>query len=173
MRRSFHRYVLPLLLILLHLLVAVPALIPSQSRSDDNSRRSPLPQRLHPHYAIPFGIGGFLVSHIVRVGASHFPLPRQRRLRQIARRLEWILLFLLGVTEEFWRWTMVRIVLHLEGGKGGYAGSMNGLSTGGEGGPQNPITKADLWGGIYLMSWTWCLVESLVRPSSPNAQEAS
>ena len=72
---------------------------------------------------------------------------------------------MLGVIEEVWRWGLVRLLVQLEGGKGGYAGSLNGFSLVlNEETPKDETpSKPEIWGGVYLMCWTWSLIESIVR----------
>ncbi|KAI9816140.1 MAG: hypothetical protein M1832_005147 [Thelocarpon impressellum] len=181
MRPSLHHHVLPPVFLAIHVVIAIPALLPVARPAPDDAPAAAAPtlwQRLHPAFAVPVGVLAFAVIHAVRLLASRSPLPQHRRRRRLAARLERALLFLLGVVEEVWRWLLVRLIVQLEGGKGGYAGSMNGLSNGGD--ASRPLllssgpSREEIWGGVYLMCWTWSFVESIyawksIWPPPPDA----
>ncbi|KAI9845974.1 MAG: hypothetical protein M1837_004380 [Sclerophora amabilis] len=167
MRLSVHRYILAPTILAAHGFLLLPALLARPPKSEVPTPS--LVTRLHPQWAIPFGILAFLVIHAVRWLAGGFPLPQDRRRRALASRIEWGLLFLLGVFEELWRWVLVRVLVELEGGRGGYAGTTAGLSRPGN---MRGLAETDaeprrlgIWEGVYLMCWTWSLVEAAVLTS--------
>ncbi|CAZ83588.1 unnamed protein product [Tuber melanosporum] len=70
----------------------------------------------------------------------------------------------MGVVEEVLRWGLVRVLVGLEGGAGGYRGQavcslsdwIAGANTGGGG-----RTCPSIWEGVYFMGWIWSFVECM------------
>ncbi|KAI5818383.1 hypothetical protein BZA77DRAFT_243756 [Pyronema omphalodes] len=101
---------------------------------------------------------------------------------QLAARIEKIVLFSLGIMEELWRWGMVRLLIRIEGGKGGFrgrgglwdlafeswdGGAPDDYGIGGEMNTKYPT----IWEAVYFMGWTWSVVETSlswysVRPTT-------
>ncbi|KAI9675523.1 MAG: hypothetical protein M1829_003327 [Trizodia sp. TS-e1964] len=171
MRPFIHHYVLPPVFLTIHALLLLPLLLwkpVSDSNSGPHQPSNPTKTRWHLLLSLPIGVAALLVMVAVRKVISSFPIPVERRRRRLAKYLEWSMLFALGVIEEFWRWGLVRIVLHLEGGKGHY-------------GEMNPtgylLAKNDsVWRGVYIMCWAWGFIESIwawfsVWPVNHDIQE--
>ncbi|RPB02585.1 hypothetical protein L873DRAFT_1673129 [Choiromyces venosus 120613-1] len=87
----------------------------------------------------------------------------------------------MGVVEEVLRWGLVRFLVGLEGGTGGYRGQpaysllewISGGNT--EGGGR---TCPSIWEGVYFMGWTWSFVECMfswwtLRPLHHNSTSSS
>ncbi|KAI5809052.1 hypothetical protein DFH27DRAFT_249626 [Peziza echinospora] len=163
-----HRFVLPPILLVLHGIFLLPLLIPTPSLNHG----TPIPpvttdvRLLHLEYSVPLGLLGFLVVFVAKQLAVNIPLPKDSRRKQLAAYLEWTVLFMLGTLEEVWRWGLVRILVGLEGGDGGYGrgglgkllGRLPKVDAGA--GLLDCIQVEGLWQGIYFMGWIWCLVES-------------
>ncbi|PWW74498.1 hypothetical protein C7212DRAFT_358776 [Tuber magnatum] len=70
----------------------------------------------------------------------------------------------MGLAEEVLRWGLVRVLVGLEGGAGGYRGQaacslvewVAGENTGGSG-----RTCPSIWEGVYFMGWIWSFVECM------------
>src|SRR5579859_4074423 len=104
MRPSSHHYLLPPLILFIHAVLLLPPLLWRPPTPDSTALLRRLigapPARLWPQYAVPLGVLAFAVIQAIRVLASGFPLPHERRRRHLAARIEWGLLFALGVIEE-------------------------------------------------------------------------
>jgi hypothetical protein len=179
MKRSVHRLVLPPVLIGIHLLLLLPLFLappleslgPSPGLSSDD--REPHYRRVHPKHSVPLGILGFVGVHVLKQLAGKIPLPKDPRRMQLAARIEKVVLFSLGIVEELWRWGMVRLLIRIEGGKGGFrgrgelwdlafgswdGGAADDYGIGGEMNTKYPT----IWEAVYFMGWTWSVVETSV-----------
>ena len=165
------------MLLLLPLVLAPP---PLDGRPDDPAAPPPdrapererLLVRLHAKQSAPLALLGFVGVHVLRQLAGAVPLPRDPRRLRLAARIEWSVLFALGVVEELWRWAIARLLIRLLGGKGGFrgrgelwdlasAGRLFGVRRGGSALAAN--TKyPSIWEAVYAMGWTWSLVETAV-----------
>ena len=167
MRKSIHRYVLPSCYVTIHILLLLPLVLPY--KTDPSEPELPLGSRVSFKLSIPLGILLFMILALVRLLAGYFPLPRGQERRLLATVLEWIVLFLVGFTEELIRLAVVKVLVNLEGGEGGFGGEGPSNST-------RPATdwmqlrsvevKPGIWEGVYLMGWTWSLLECLVWEAS-------
>ncbi|KAF8245408.1 hypothetical protein K440DRAFT_634574 [Wilcoxina mikolae CBS 423.85] len=198
MKPSVHRFILPPVLLGVHLLLLLPLFLAPQvenpgqapvQESQEDDGQEPLLQRLHLKYSIPLGLLGFAGVHVLKQLAGEVPLPKDPRRIRLAARIEQSVLFGLGVVEEIWRWGVVRVLITLEGGKGGFrgrgelwdllyaswmgnGGAAAALAADGFGIVSPTNTKyPTIWEGVYLMGWTWSLVETAlswysVRPTS-------
>jgi len=155
-----HRIILPPILLIIHSILLIPLFLPISPHGNDLSIEG-LP--LHLQYSIPLGVIGFVVVMVTKQLAVKIPLPKDPRKKRLAEGLEWAVLFLVGFLEEVWRWGVVRILVKLEGGDGGY-GTVSWI--------QMIRAKAEdmvafgnasggrLWKGVYFMGWIWCCIES-------------
>jgi len=150
-----HRIILPPILLVIHGILLIPLFLPISPHGNELSIEG-LP--LHLQYSIPLGVIGFVVVMVTKQLAVKIPLPKDPRKKWLAEGLEWTVLFLVGFLEEVWRWGMVRILVNLEGGDGGY-GTVSWM---------RPISASGgrLWKGVYFMGWVWCCIESGVCMSS-------
>jgi hypothetical protein len=183
MKSSVHRFILPPVLLGVHLLLLLPLFLaphienPGQEpeRESQDDGQEPLLQRLHLKHSIPLGVLGFAGVHVLKQLAGEVPLPKDPRRIQLAARIEKSVLFGLGVVEEIWRWGVVRVLIRLEGGKGGfrgrgelwdllYASLMGTVATADEFGVVSPTNTKypTIWEAVYLMGWIWSLVETVV-----------
>jgi len=184
MKPLVHKLILPPVLVGLHALLLLPLffapppvhlgnpqhelLLPPQIPDDDE--REPLIRRLHLEAAIPMAAVGFVGVHVLRRLAGKIPLPKDPRRTRLAARIEKGVLFTLGVVEEVWRWGLVRILVALIGGKGGFRGRGDvwDLSYGWGGDEDFELVGASktnypsIWEAVYLMGWTWSAVETVV-----------
>lgn len=188
MKPSVHRYVLPPVLLGVHLLLLLPLVLapPAQDdarRPDDLAGppdRAPeherLLARLHPMQSGPLALLGFVGVHVLKQMAGAVPLPRDPRRLRLAARIEWSVLFALGVVEELWRWAIVRLLIWLLGGKCGFRGrgqlwdlaSTGRLVAVRRGSALAVNTKyPSIWEAVYAMGWTWSLVETAVCSALP------
>lgn len=89
--------------------------------------------------------------------AEKIPLPKDPRRKRFAEGLEWAVLFLVGFLEEIWRWGVVRILVNLEGGEGGYGNLswLHMIKVANE-----DVSGSNIWKGVYFMGWVWCCIES-------------
>ncbi|RPB23322.1 hypothetical protein L211DRAFT_284869 [Terfezia boudieri ATCC MYA-4762] len=168
-----HRIILPPILLVIHGVLLMPLFLPISPHGNELLIEG-LP--LHLQYSIPLGVIGFVVVMVTKQLAVKIPLPRDPRKKRLAEGLEWIVLFLVGFLEEVWRWGVVRILVKLEGGDGGY-GTVSWIRTvrtktedliaveNASGGP--------LWKGVYFMGWTWCCIESgfAWRSFAPHSED--
>lgn len=194
MKPSTHHYVLPPVLLGIHAVLLLPLILsPATLRppqfpdpdghswpgygSDPKYRdcKSKL-GRLYLHYSIPLGIVGIVGVYLSKQLAGKVPLPKDPQRKRLAQAIEWGVLFGMGVMEEIWRWGLVRLLVRLEGGHGGFRGT---------GYPRDPPPEADygsvgviwkeaakfvgvsqelpsIWEGLYLMAWVWSVIECLV-----------
>ena len=114
--------------------------------------------RLQPQYSVPLGVLGIVVMVVLKQAAGAIPLPRGNR--QLAAGLGAAVMFVLGVAEEVWRWGLVRVLVTMEGGKGGFRGSGEPWDLAvGPASAEHP----SIWEAVYLMGWVWSLVECVVR----------
>ena len=155
-----HRIVLLPILLAIHSILLIPLFLPTSPHGNELSIEG-LP--LHLQYSIPLGVIGFIVVMVTKQLAVKIPLPKDPRKKRLAEGLEWTVLFLVGFLEEVWRWGVVRILVKLEGGDGGY-GTVSWI--------QMIRAKAEdliafeyasggrLWKGVYFMGWVWCCIES-------------
>lgn len=184
MKPSTHRYVLPPVLLGIHLILLLPLILsptklrqphfpnsegrlwpgygPEPGYFDHRSRLV----KLCPQYSIPLGIIGILGVYFSKQLAGKIPLPKDERRKRLAQVIEWSVLFGMGVMEEVWRWGLVRLLILLEHGHGGYRGraSSSGKSEGIGTAEFVEISSEylSLWEGLYLMGWVWSLIECLV-----------
>ena len=164
MKRASHKYVLPTLLLGLHALLLLPVLL-AKPHADapkrpqlhallelEDGAEETLWERLHTQYSMPLGVGAFVIIHGVKQLMGMIPLPTDPRRRSLARFIEHAVLFGSGCLEEVWRWAVVRILVKLEGGSGGFRGrgELWDLNT----------KYPSIWEGVYLLGWTWSLVEA-------------
>ncbi|KAF8425971.1 hypothetical protein EV426DRAFT_38399 [Tirmania nivea] len=168
-----HRIILPPILLVIHSISLIPLFLPISPHGNELSIEG-LP--LHLQYSIPLGVIGFVVVMVIKQLAVKIPLPKDPRRKRLAEGLEWTVLFLVGFLEEVWRWGVVRILVKLEGGDGGY-GTVSWIQT--------IRTKAEdfiafenasggrLWKGVYFMGWIWCCIESgfAWRSFAPHNEE--
>jgi hypothetical protein len=171
MKSSVHRFILPPVLLGVHLLLLLPLFLaphienPGQEpeRESQDDGQEPLLQRLHLKHSIPLGVLGFAGVHVLKQLAGEVPLPKDPRRIQLAARIEKSVLFGLGV------------LIRLEGGKGGfrgrgelwdllYASLMGTVATADEFGVVSPTNTKypTIWEAVYLMGWIWSLVETVV-----------
>lgn len=97
--------------------------------------------------------------------AGKVPLPKDPRRKRLAQGIELGVLFSMGVVEEVLRWGLVRILVGLEGGAGGYRGQatcsvLEWIAGGNAGGGGR--TCPSIWEGVYFMGWIWSFVECMV-----------
>ena len=97
--------------------------------------------------------------------AGKVPLPKNPRRKRLAQGIELGVLFSMGVVEEVLRWGLVRILVGLEGGAGGYRGQatcsvLEWIATGNAEGSGR--TCPSIWEGVYFMGWIWSFVECMV-----------
>jgi len=159
MRQIIHRYILPPYFLILHAVLLIPLLLPDKTNS--LLPEVPLSQRLNAEYAIPLGLLLYLGLTLIRSIAGHLPLPQSPNRRVLAARLEWMILFSVGLVEEFVRYAVVRILVDIEGGEGGFGGVRAPSNEVRDTWmlPQSIEVKNGIWEGIYLMSWIWSFLE--------------
>lgn len=185
MKRDSHRYILPGYLLSLHAVLLFPLLLGTSHLSPvdgghyANSTTSNLGldvdvsveedyappsrwQRLHTHHSIPLAIAAFLLIHYTKKLLGFIPLPTDERRARLAWWIENAVLFGSGCLEELWRWGVVRLLVHLLGGSGGWGGR----------GALWMYAKREpsLWEAVYLLGWTWSLVEASVSLPSPPSE---
>lgn len=181
MQPLFHKLALPPILIGIHVVVLLPLFFapPLEHPGDellppDAHRRTPdQPQdsfvgRLQPKFSVPFGVSGFLVVFVFKQLAGKVPLPKDPRNVRLASAIECTILFLLGVLEEIWRWGLVRILIRLQGGGGGFRGRGELWDLEkvlwNETGSMN-TNYPSIWEAVYFMGWSWSVMEGVVRLS--------
>ena len=160
MRRSIHRYVIPPVYIILHGVLLLPLLL--GYKTDPTQSNIPLRDRIHYELSIPLGASLFVLTTLLRYFAGHFLFPRLQANQQTLANIEWIVLYVIGSSEEIFRWIAVRILVRVEGGEGGFGGE--GIEK-----PTRAIhdlfqlssveVKPGLWEGVYVMCWIWSLLE--------------
>lgn len=173
MKPSTHRYVLPPVLLAIHAVLLLPLILsPIRLRPphfpDFGGHPRPTTywdygSRLYLQYSIPLGIIGIVGVYLSKQLAGNVPLPKDERRKRLAQIIEWAVLFGMGVIEEVWRWSLVRLLVSFEGGHGGFRGGEpvedsleKKFWTGVRLGPPS------LWEGLYLMGWMWSVVECVV-----------
>jgi hypothetical protein len=175
MKSRVHKFILPPLVLGLHGLLLLPLFLAppderlqrppeflwSHVRGNGDEDREPLLRRLHPRFSIPLGILGFVGVHVLKQLAGKVPLPQDPRRARLAANIERAVLFSLGVAEELWRWALVRVLIKLLGGQGGFRGRGELWDFDVES-PED--TKyPNIWEAVYLMGWFWSLLEAAVR----------
>ena len=162
MRQIIHRYILPPYYLVLHIVLLVPLFLPN--KTDPLEPELPLLRRLSVKYAVPLGVLLYFVVASIRNIAGHFPLPQGQNRRVLAARLEWAILFAVGFVEEALRWVVVKVLVYIAGGEGGFGGmgkfshqDSNWVGT------RSVEVKSGIWEGVYLMCWIWSLLELPVR----------
>jgi hypothetical protein len=178
MKPLVHKFILPPLVLGLHGLLLLPLFLappderlqrpPEFLRShirghDDDDEREPLLRRLHPKFAIPLGILGFVGVHILKQLAGKVPLPQDSRRARLAANIERAVLFSLGVAEELWRWALARGLIKLLGGQGGFRGRGELWDFDVVQSPPENARYPNIWEAVYLMGWFWSLLEAAVR----------
>lgn len=187
MKPSTHRYVLPPVLLGIHAILLLPLILSStklrpphfpdfgehpRSVYDSGPEYWDCKSRLawlYLQYSIPLGIIGIVGVYISKQLAGSVPLPKDERRKRLAQVIEWGVLFGMGVIEEVWRWGLVRLLVWLEGGHGGFRGEVleNSLDkkfwVDGTTFLGGSLESPSLWEGLYLMGWIWSVVECLVR----------
>ncbi|KAK6505319.1 hypothetical protein TWF481_007225 [Arthrobotrys musiformis] len=163
MRQSFHRYLLPPALLIVHALLLLPILIPYKPDNSPNPESSLQVALNSARYAFPLACVAFATTYGLRL------LARSQALSPSESRVAWVVLFSLGVAEEVLRWSIVRYLSNLEGGGGGY-GAKNPEPK--HRPPSIPGTKTllhatsvevepGIWEGVYLMGWLWSALECI------------
>lgn len=225
MRPFVHKFILPPVLLGIHAVLLLPIFLarslstenPHGSRTPGEARYDPLSpsletsgaprggerhnnllKRLQLQHSILFGVLGFVVIHVLKQFAGKIPLPNDPRRLWLAAKIEKLILLALGIVEEIWRWGLVRTLIKVEGGGGGFCGRDDDL--------WNPATHwsypwlqrqnvdagaqrtmlaethnsegyPGIWETVYVMGVSWSLVECgrswyNVRPTSPKEREA-
>ncbi|KAK6533200.1 hypothetical protein TWF281_007352 [Arthrobotrys megalospora] len=163
MRQSFHRYLLPPALLIVHALLLLPILIPYRPDNSPNPESSLQVALSSARYALPLACIAFATTCGLRF------LARSQALSPSESRVAWVVFFSLGVVEEAVRWGIARYLSDLEGGGGGY-GAKNPEPKRG----RRPIPGSNMfldvasvevepgiWEGIYLMGWLWSALECM------------
>jgi hypothetical protein len=150
MKVSTHRYVLPPVLLAIHAILLLPLSLPPRVFRCGG---------VHAGYSVPLGMLGFAVVYASKQLAGKVPLPKDPRRKRLAQGIELVVLFSMGIVEEVCRWGLVRALVGLEGGEGGFRGTaFLGLGWEDDGGGTGP----SIWKGVYFMGWVWSLVECTV-----------
>ncbi|KAF3939921.1 hypothetical protein ABW19_dt0203512 [Dactylella cylindrospora] len=160
MRKSLHRYLAPQMLLVLHALLLLPILVPY--RPDNSIPESPLQVALgSARYSVPFACFAFVSVALFRlIIGSWFSSPS-------GSHAEWVALFCLGVLEEAVRWGLVRTLVVYEGGGDGYGAKHSDPKGHGYSlvhetvVPTSVEVEPGIWEGVYLMGWSWSVLECL------------
>lgn len=160
MRQSFHRYLLPPAILIVHALLLLPILIPYRPDNSPNTESSLQVALNSARYAFPLACIAFATTCGLRL------LARSQSLSPSESRVAWVALFSLGVAEEVVRWGVARYLSDLEGGGGGY-GAKNPEPKRGRPIPGTKVflhatsveVEPGIWEGIYLMGWLWSALE--------------
>ncbi|KAK6330160.1 hypothetical protein TWF730_004657 [Orbilia blumenaviensis] len=179
MKQSFHRYLLPPALLIVHALLLLPILIPYRPDNSPNPESSLQVALNSARYALPLACIAFATTCGLRL------LARSQAFFPLEGRVSWVLLFSLGIAEEFVRWGVARCLSNLEGGGGGY-GAKNPEPKRGRPIPGSNMfldatsveVEPGIWEGIYLMGWLWSALECMytwwsLRPRQTLGNPAS
>ncbi|KAF8473374.1 hypothetical protein BDZ91DRAFT_790136 [Kalaharituber pfeilii] len=100
---------------------------------------------------------------VIKQLAVKIPLPKDPRRKQLADGIEWTILFLVGFFEEAWRWMIVRFLVAVAGGDGGYGTGPWAKVVNSEPASlliDTPNNPDKIWKEVYFMGWVWCLFEA-------------
>lgn len=156
MKISTHRYILPPVLLGIHLVLLLPLVA---SRPDLRAFSGPnAPQHptstLYIRNALSFGFAGFAFAYLLKQIVGRIPLPSTHRRRRLAEWLERAMLFGMGAVEEVWRYGVVHVLVHMQSKSDDPSGVTRVYRAG--------------WETVYLMGWVWSIIECSVRTESPH-----